>query len=319
MMDPDYELFAIIVDSGGLSTAARALGLSPAMISKRLQRLELRLGVRLLHRSTRRNALTPAGEELYHDLQRILAELKAAEERVRGDAVFPAGPLRISAPTSFGRMHIAPYLANFLDRYPDVDLTLDLSDDFIDIMAGQVDVAIRITDVIPAGLTAHRLAVNERVLCASPAYLAQYGEPGDVAALTRHRLLAASGQLPWKLVGPQGRVTIEGISHVRTNSSEVVRELTIAGAGIALRSIWDVTDALHDGRLHRILPQLAGSRDIAIHAIHPRNPLPRAATTGLIEFLRGVYTPGPPWSRPPADRSSSDLPEDRNSGAALQG
>lgn len=297
MMDPDHELFALIVESGGLSAAGRAVGQSPAMISKRLRRLEDRLGARLLHRSTRRNVLTPAGRQLHEDLRPILAALKRAEERVRGEAAFPVGPLRISAPTSFGRMHIAPYLADFLDQCPEVELTLDLSDDFIDIMAGHVDVAIRITDTIPRGLTAHRIATSERVLCAAPAYLDKYGEPEGVGDFGRHRLLAAVDQLPWRLAGAGGKVVVQGVSHVRTNSSEVVRELAIAGAGIALRSIWDVTEPLRDGRLRRILPDLAGSSDIAVYALHPRDPLPRAATTRLIDFLQAAYTPDPPWLR----------------------
>jgi DNA-binding transcriptional LysR family regulator len=294
MLDPDHDIFVAIVAAGSLSAAGRNLGLSPAMVSKRLARLESRLGARLLHRSTRRMAMTARGERLHEDLCGIIVALGEAEARVRGDPGQPGGQLRVSAPTSFGRMHLAPYIAGFLALYPRVELTLDLSDDYIDLHASRVDVAIRITADIPAGLVAHRLATSDRALCASPAYLAEHGAPRTVAQLAGHRLLAASGQLPWRLSGPEGEIVIEGASHVRTNSSEVVRELAIAGAGIALRSLWDVNPALESGALHRILPHISGSRDLAIYAVHPPAVGPDATLACFLDFLRDLYGEAPP-------------------------
>ena len=239
MMDPDHELFVTIVDEGGLAAAGRRLHISPAMMSKRLARLEERLGTRLVHRTTRRLALTPAGERLHADLRGILSALDEAERRVSGTSALIAGPLRITAPTSFGRMHIAPWLPRFLDDHPRVDLDINLSDDFTDLIDTRADLAIRITADPGPGLAARRLATNRRILCAAPAYLDRHGTPGTLADLKSHRLLAADGQMPWRLVGPKGPVTVEGRSHVRTNSSEVVRELALAGGGVALRSLWD--------------------------------------------------------------------------------
>ena len=187
MMDPDYDLFVTVVDAGGLSAAARRLGVSPAMVSKRLVRLETRLGTRLIHRSTRKMALTPQGERLRSDLGTIFDALREAENRVTGAADAPAGPLRISAPTSFGRMHIAPHLEAFLARYPRVEVTLNLSDGFTDLFSAQVDLAIRITAEVSPSLKAHRLATSQRVLCAAPAYLERHGEPETLGALARHR------------------------------------------------------------------------------------------------------------------------------------
>lgn len=301
MMDPDYELFAAIVQAGSLSAAGREWNLSPAMVSKRLRRLEERLGVQLLHRSTRRMVLTSRGQCLYEDLLRILSALAQVEERVAAFSETPAGPLRVAAPTSFGRMHIAPYLAGFLDRYPQVELSLDLSDSFIDVVAERIDVAIRITDAPPEDLVAHRLATSERILCAAPAYLDRYGEPAALEDLPSHRLLAASSQLPWRLTTAQGDILIEGRSHVGTNSSELVRELTIAGAGIALRSLWDVNGALESGALRRILPHAQGSRDIAIFALHQPGTLRNPAVGSLIAFLKDLFDPMPPWQATAAD------------------
>ncbi len=293
MMDPDYELFAAIVAAGSLSAAGRTLGISPAMMSKRLTRLETRLGTRLLHRTTRRLALTPQGQGLHQDLQAIIGAIRDAEHRVAGGMDAPSGPLRVSAPTSFGRIHVAPHLARFVAQHPAVELLFDLSDAYVDLMAAQVDLAIRVTAQAGPGLTAHRLADSERVLCAAPAYLSAHGAPDSLAALKGHRILAATGQLPWRVIGPRGPVTIEGRSHVQTNSSEVVRELAIAGAGIALRSLWDVSAELANGSLRRVLPAFSGGRAVGIYAVHPAMPKTPPATTAFIAFLTRLFDPAP--------------------------
>ena len=297
MMDPDHELFVTIVDEGGLAAAGRRLHISPAMMSKRLARLEERLGTRLVHRTTRRLALTPAGERLHADLRGILSALDEAERRVSGTSALIAGPLRITAPTSFGRMHIAPWLPRFLDDHPRVELSLNLSDDFTDLIDTRADLAIRITADPGPGLAARRLATNRRILCAAPAYLDRHGTPGTLADLKSHRLLAADGQMPWRLVGPKGPVTVEGRSHVRTNSSEVVRELALAGGGVALRSLWDISDALARGDVRQILPDHEGSADVGLFALQLPQPNPPRAITAFVDFLVGLYAPTPPWER----------------------
>ncbi len=293
-MDPDIALFAQVVAAGSLSAAGRIVGISPAMASKRIARLEARLGVRLLNRTTRRLELTARGERYHADMLLVLAAIREAEARVADRAAGPSGPLRVSAPTSFGRLHIAPYLKPFLDAHPGIALELNLSDGFADLLGEGIDLAIRIASAIAPGFEAHRLADSRRVLCAAPAYLTAAGMPADSAALHDHRLLAAQGQMPWRLAGPAGDLTIEAASHVRTNSSEVVRELTLAGVGIALRSLWDVSADLAAGRLVRVLPAIEGSADVAIYAVHPRGPLP-SATQALLAYLRGLWSPVAPW------------------------
>jgi DNA-binding transcriptional LysR family regulator len=293
-MDPDLALFATVVERGSLSAAARALAISPAMVSKRIARLETRLGVRLLHRTTRRLELTARGETFHGEIVAILAALRDAEARVGDRGAEPAGRLRVSAPTSFGRMHIAPYLKPFLDRYPRIALELDLSDGFDDLVGAGLDFAIRITASVQPGLHAIRMADSQRILCAAPAYLAANGVPAAAGALAQHRLLAATEQLPWRLVHPDGALTVNGTSHVRTNSSEVVRELTLSGVGIALRSVWDVGEDIAAGRLVRVLPALEGSAQVGIYAVYP-HPTLTSAAGALLDHLRSLWSPVPPW------------------------
>lgn len=300
MLDPDYDLFAAIIAAGSISGGARRLAISPPMASKRLARLEQRLGTQLVHRSTRRLALTEAGLMFHEDVRAILSAVAAAEARIAGRRSIVRGVLRVSAPTSFGRLHLAPHLKGFLDAFPDVDLRLDLSDGFTDLVAGRIDVAIRIAPAIDPALTAHRLGGSRRILCAAPVYLAAHGDPATVAALAGHRLLAADGQMPWRLDGPAGPVTVTGRSHVGTDSSEVVRELTLAGVGIALRSLWDVDRDIAAGRLARVLADHAGSIAVGIYAVHPTAEIVPAAVTALIGWLRSLYGAPAPWEAPPA-------------------
>ena len=291
----DYVLFADVAESGNLAAAARRLGISAPMASKRLARLEQRLGTRLLHRTTRRLALTGPGARFHDDVLAILSAVAAAERRVSGLPGVPQGPLKLAAPTSFGRLHIAPHLGGFLEAYPAVELTLDLSDGFSDLIGERVDLAIRITAEVPAQLSAHRLATSHRILCAAPAYIDRHGAPGSVEDLAHHRLLAADGQLPWRLVDKRRLRLVEGTSAVRTNSSEVVRELALAGIGIALRSLWDVYLDLRAGRLMRVLPDFEGSANVGIFAVHQRTPLLAANVTAMIDYLEALYGADPPW------------------------
>ncbi|WP_288415648.1 LysR family transcriptional regulator [uncultured Novosphingobium sp.] len=285
MFDPDYDLFLQIVEAGSISATARARGMTTAALSKRLVRLEERLGVRLLHRTTRRLALTPAGKELHDTLLPLRASLQAAEERVAGRRTRISGPLRLSAPTSFGRMHVVPALPAFLAQYPEVELAIDLTDEFVDLIGGRYDLAVRIGARLGSGLVGERLGTSHRVFCAAPSYLSAFGEPQALSELDRHHLLATDRQLPWQLDGPDGTVTHQGHSYIRTNSSEVVSDLALRGCGIALRSLWDVGEALETGALRRVLPQYRGSQDVGIFAVHASSSVVPARVQALIGHL----------------------------------
>ncbi len=294
-MHEDYALFVAIVEAGSLAAAGRKLRISPAMMSKRLARLEARLGATLVHRTTRRLLLTDVGQGFYEDVGQIIEATRTAEARVAGRIGQPGGPLRISAPTSFGRLHIVPHLKAFLDLYPRIELSLDLDDGYVDLLGERIDVAIRIAAEPTGSLLAHRLADNHRILCAAPAYLAEHGTPATIADLAGHRLLAAVHQLPWRLEGPGGPVSLDGESVVPTNSSEVARDLTIAGLGIALRSTWDIGPALRDGRLVRILSDICGATDVAIYAVQPRGAGDAPNARAFVDHFRALFSPVAPW------------------------
>lgn len=291
----DMEMLVRVVDAGSLSAAGRALGFTPAMVSKRITRLEQRLGVRLLHRTTRRLAPTETGQAYYDRAVSILAAIEDADAMVSGRAEAARGPLRISAPTSFGRMHIAPHLKPFLEQHPGVELHLSLTDDFVDLVSTGTDIAIRIGSLPDSSLVAHRLARNRRLLCATPAYLSEHGTPQTLAELAHHRLLAATHQTPWRLSGPDGPVSLPVTSVIRTNSSEVVREAMLAGIGIALRSTWDVAPELKAGLVRHVLPDHGGSEDAAIFAVYPGHILVLPAARAFVAFLDALYGPQPYW------------------------
>ncbi len=296
--DFDYELFARIAELGSISAAAAKLGMSVPMASKRLARLEARLGTRLINRTTRRIALTSAGSQFRDDVVAILNAIQLAEDRLVGSTRRLSGTIRVSAPTSFGRMHVAPYLAPFLEAHPQVDIEFDLTDSFVDLLRDGVDLAIRIAGPCPASLAACVLAPNRRILCAAPAYLQRHGTPVSLRDLHQHKALAAHGQSPWRLAGPEGAVAFDVKSAVRTNSSEVVRELALAGLGVALRSLWDINADLASGRLVRVLEACEGLTDVHIQAVYPANPTPPRRVLALIAHLRALYYPAPPWDRP---------------------
>lgn len=291
----DMEIFARVVTAGSLSAAGRELGLSPAVVSKRLKRLEDRLGTRLLQRTTRQIALTEAGRGFNDRVVQILASIDEAEAYVSRRSDVARGTLKVSAPTSFGRLHIAPHLGHFLAANPGLTVNLVLSDDFVDLVKESVDVAIRIAELTDSSLVARRLAPNHRLLCATPAYLAEHGEPKSIGDLSRHALLATAGQDPWRLEGPEGATIVHIDGRLRTNSNEVVREAVLAGLGIALRSTWDVGPELRAGHLAPVLPDYHASRRVGVHAVYPSRRFLAAKVRLFIDYLAGLYGDHPAW------------------------
>jgi len=294
----DYEIFARVIKAGSLSAAAREMHSSPAMISKRVTRLEDRLGVRLLQRTTRRVTPTDVGHSFYERVLNVLAAVEDAENFATVDSERPRGLLRVSLPTAFGRLHVAPRLKPFLELYPDLRLLVDLNDDYVDLVAGSFDLAVRIGTLPDSSLVARRLAPNRRVLCAAPEYLQQHGEPHDLTELHQHRLLSAAPQLTWRLEGPEGLVTFKPQSILQTNSSEVIREAVVSGLGVAFRSTWDVSSELKRGILKRILPAYTGASDVAIYAVYSGRRLVPAKVRAFVDYLVSIFGPETPyWDR----------------------
>jgi DNA-binding transcriptional LysR family regulator len=293
----DLEVFVRVIAAGSMSTAARDLGLSPAVVSKRIKRLEDKLGTRLLQRTTRQISLTEAGQGFHERVLTVLGGLEEAEAFASGRSSEVNGTLKISASTSFGRMHVAPHLKPFMEAHPDLAIHLVLSDEFTDIVGGGFDLAIRIAELNDSSLVARRLAPVRRVLCASPDYLAEHGTPATLDDLKRHRCLPAHNHESWRLEGPSGPVTLRPEGMLITNSSEVIREAVIAGLGIALRSTWDVGAELKSGKLVQVLPQYESSRNVALSAVYPSRQFLPAKVRLFIDYLAELYGPVPYWER----------------------
>ncbi len=292
----ELEIFAHVVTSGSMSGAARELNISPPVVSKRIKSLEERLGTRLLQRTTRQVALTEAGKGFYERVVAILASVDEAEAWVSRRAAVARGVLRVSAPTTFGRLHIAPHLVAFMSAYPEIIMDLSLSDNFVDIVGEGFDVAIRIAELADTSLVAKRLAPNHRVLCAAPSYLERMDSPVSIADLSGHKLLLHNGD-HWRLEGENGPELVKVDSAIRTNSSEVIREAVLAGLGIALRSTWDVGPDIKTGRLKVVLPGYSASKRVAIHAVYPSRRHLAHKVRVFIDLLAEKFGPVPYWDQ----------------------
>jgi DNA-binding transcriptional LysR family regulator len=284
----DYEIFAKVIDAGSLSAAGRELQLSTTSISKRLRKLEERLGSRLIQRTTRRLALTEIGQGFYQRAVAALTAFEEAETFASDRSSAAGGLLRISAPIGFGRSHIAPHLKPFLDANPKLTLELDLSDEFVDLVGGGFDVAVRIASLNDSSLIVRRLAANDQLLCASPAYLKSHGEPQNVEELSRHQLLATSSSTNWQLHCRDIVFPFHVQSAVRTNSGELIKQATLAGIGIALRPAWEVVSELKAGTLQRVLRDYGSAKDSAIYAVYPSRRLLAAKVRAFVEYMANL-------------------------------
>ncbi len=291
----DMEVFTRVAATGSMSDAARELGLSPAVISKRIKRLESRLGTRLFQRTTRQLSLTETGHGFYARVEAILAGVDEAEAFVAGRTTAATGTLKVSAPTSFGRMHIAPHLRDFMEANPGVTINLVLTDTFTDIVAEGFDLAIRIGELHDSSLVARRLAPVRRLLCAAPLYVDAHGLPETIEDLDHHICLPPHNNDTWRLEGPDGPINYRPQGTLITNSSEVIREAVIAGLGIALRSTWDVGPELKAGALMPVLPDLEGSKNVTLSAVYPSREFLPAKVRLFIDYLAGLYGPVPYW------------------------
>lgn len=293
----DLDIFARVARTANMSAAGREMGLSPAVVSKRISLLEDRLGARLFQRTTRHLTLTETGEGYFKRVVDILSLIEEAEDFVSRRNTRPRGVLKVTAPTAFSRLHIAPHLPAFLSRFGDIEIEMHLTDNFVDIIRDGFDVAIRIGELRDSSLVARKLAADDRVLCATPGYLAEAGKPKKLADLERHNCLLAGAQDVWRLEGPEGQVQARVKGNIRSNSGEFVREALLSGLGIALRSTWDVGAELEAGQLQVVLPDYRGSSSVSIFAVYPCREFMPNKVNVFIEFLNEVYAAHPPAER----------------------
>jgi DNA-binding transcriptional LysR family regulator len=293
----DLEIFARVARTGNMSAAGREMGLSPAVISKRISQLEDRLGARLFQRTTRHLTLTETGAGYFKRVVDILSLCEEAEDFVSRRNTKPRGLLKVTMPTTFARMHIAPYLGDFLARYPDIELDVHLTDSFIDIIRDGFDLAIRIGELEDSSLVARKIAPDNRYICAAPAYLEKHGVPASLSDLDLHNCLCAGAQEVWRLQGPEGQRQIRTNGNIRSNSGELIREALRGGMGLGLRSTWEIGPELKSGELKVVLPQYRGSSNVAIYAVYPCREFMPAKVNVLIEFLAELYGTEPYWDK----------------------
>jgi DNA-binding transcriptional LysR family regulator len=310
----EMSVFSRVVATGSLSAAGRELGLSAAMVSRRLAALEARLGVRLINRTTRSLHLTDEGATYYENCSRLLSEIEEADAAVSAGRVEPRGPLKVALPASFGHLHVAPLIPRFAARYPNVQLLLSLSDRTVNVIEEGFDLAVRIAKLADSSLAARRLAPNHRIVCASPEYLRRHGRPETPDELAGHNCLTTNDlSASWEYVDDKGRsgaVRVTG-KHACDNW-EVLREWAIAGLGIALKSTWDVREQLENGSLVSLFPAYTFDADVAIYAVYPHRRLLPAKTRAFIEFLADSFGPEPYWDRPTAPpRPRAERPKPR--------
>lgn len=253
------EAFVNSATRGSLSAAAQVEGITPAVIGRRLDALEARLGVKLLVRTTRKLTLTFEGQAFLEDCQRILNDLANAEAAVSLGSIQASGHLRISAPAGFGRRHVAPQVAVFMQGNPEVRVTLDLTDRLVDLLNEGIDCAVRIGEMADSNLVSSKLGEMRRVVVASPAYLARYGVPRVPADLVAHNCLSLGQQRGWTLrESPAGEVVSCKVSgRFECNDGAVLHEWALAGEGLSWRSMWEVGGDLASGRLVSVLDGFA--------------------------------------------------------------
>ncbi len=286
------ETFVAVVARGSLSAAALAEGVAPALIGRRLDALEERLGVKLLLRTTRKISLTFEGSAFLEDCQRIVLDVQSAEASVSAGGVKASGHLRVTAPAGFGRRHVAPLVPAFAERHRDVTVTLDLTDRMVDLVNEGFDCAVRLGELPDSSLVSLRLGETRRVCIAAPHYLAARGVPQVPDDLSMHACLAlstgASPSRSWtfQLDGKPVAVRVSGT--ISCSDGAVLHEWCLAGHGLAWRSWWEVGDDVAAGRLVTVLDDYAAA-PVGIHAVFPqRRHLPLRVRL-FLDYLKHTY------------------------------
>lgn len=291
--------FVDVISRGSLSAAARAEGIAPAMIGRRLDALEERLGVKLLQRTTRKIALTNEGAAFLESCQRILLDLDNAETQVSERSARPTGHLIISAPAGFGRQHVAPLIPSFLTEYRDVSVTMNLNDRVVDLIGEGVDVAIRIADLADSNLIGIKLADNKRVVVAAPDYLKKFGTPYSLDELSRHHCLTISSegsQRGWTFRQNGKNVMLKVQGNMACNDGAVLHDWALQGRGLAWRSMWEVGGEIESGKLLTVLDEFAapGNDIYAVFAQRQHMPLRIRA---FVDFLRRAFAEPDYWKK----------------------
>ena len=294
----DIVVFTKVVETKSFTGAAEALGLPKSTVSRKLAQLEERLGVRLVQRTTRKLALTEIGEAYYERCSRIVSDVASAEQLVTDMQATPRGRLRVTATVDFSSRYLGTIVAEFLAGHPEVNVEIDATDRVVDIIEEGFDVAIRFGQLPESSLVARRLCTAAVVLCAAPSYLAAHGTPAQIEDLDTHDhvlFTPASRNMTWTLANGDATYEFGRPARFASNNYGAVRDVAMAGAGVAVMSDFMVEDDIRTGTLVRVLPEWS-SRPTDIHAVYPaRQNLPPRLTLFLDHLARALNPP--PWKR----------------------
>jgi len=286
------ETLVAVATKGSLTAAAQAEGVAPAVVGRRIDALEARLGVKLLVRTTRRITLTHEGAAFLEDCQRVLADLAHAEASVSAGGVKASGHLRVTAPAGFGRRHVAPLVPRFLQQHPDVSLSLNLSDRVVDIVNEGFDCAVRVGDLPDSSLVSVRLADNRRLCVAAPAYLQRAGVPRHPDELSRHECLGLSSDASqtrgWAFLVDGESIHVRPRGRLDCSDGQVLHDWCLQGLGIAWRSTWEVEAEVAAGRLRVVLEDFAAPPN-GIYAVFPHAKHLPLRVRLWIDFLKQHY------------------------------
>jgi DNA-binding transcriptional LysR family regulator len=290
--------FVKVVELGSFSEAGRQLRLSRSAVSKYVGDLEQSLGVQLLNRTTRHASPNENGQAYFERALSILSDIDAADQAVAQLQSTPRGLLRVNAPMSFGTLQLGSAVADFMERYPELQLQLVLSDDLVDPVQDGFDVTLRIAELESSSLIARKIVPIDRVVCASPAYLDRHGVPAHPRELRNHVSLTYGFLLTgnqWKLTGADGDHWIQPSWSLCVNNAEVLRDAAVKGRGVALLPTFIAGDALHDGRLTSVLSDWKAPA-LTLYAIYPPTRHLSVKVRLLIDFLVGRFSGDPPWN-----------------------
>lgn len=296
------ESFASVASRGSLTAAANAEGVAPAVIGRRIDALEERLGVKLLVRTTRKITLTHEGSAFLEDCQRLLADLASAEASVSAGGVKASGYLRITAPAGFGRRHVAPLVPRFLDQHPDVNVSLNLSDRVVDIVNESYDCAVRVGDLPDSSLISVRMADNRRLCVATPGYLKRAGTPRHPNELLRHQCLTLSSDASqtrgWAFMVDGAVTHLRPSGRLDCSDGQVLHDWCAAGLGLAWRSTWEVEQEVRSGKLVTVLDDYAAPPN-GIYAVFPHAKHLPLRVRLWIDFLKHTYGDAAYWRQEP--------------------
>jgi DNA-binding transcriptional LysR family regulator len=283
----EMQTFAAVVDAGSFVRAADVLTMSKAAVSRYVGDLEARLGVRLLHRTTRRLSLTEEGQVFHARCKELLAEIAEAEAEITTGIADASGGVRINAPVSFGILHLAPLWGRFRALHPKVTLDVTLNDRVVDLVEEGYDLAVRIAALPNSTLISKRLSTTRLILCASPPYLAEHGTPSHPHELAQHAVMAYSylaTKDEWHFEGPEGRTSVRTQPWMRTSSGDTCRTAALADQGIVLQPDFMVGDDLRAGRLVELMPSWR-SGELGIYAVYPTRKHVSPKVRLMIDFL----------------------------------